>query len=572
MSASLDPFEIFYLRRTLWSVVRDYRNLLFDQAGLRLKEWIHIGAAEVIKQGAGRAIYHVRQPHGEFYVKHFRPASRLRSVHQRFRRDRAEKEFDVARLMLSHGIPTVRPLALGEKRQLGMLSESYLVTEASPNHQTLFELVELEHRVPNSMTTRDRQCLTRDLAALTASLHAKGLEHRDLHERNIIVERAHSPSEAGSPFQLRILDLHELRQHRELNWQQTLHELSRLGRYFSIRSRRTDRLRFLHRYAKERGWTREEIRERARCIEAEVIDSRANFWRRRDLRPAWRSSLVRKDDPSGAIWSQSFPSDEARTFTAQPKQWLADRLVHWWKQSRTTQVAEASLTRFDEVAGDAVIVKRYVYHPLREWIASMLRDNPATRAWRNGWSLRIREIATPEPLLLLHRRRWGFLVESFLITQRVEQGQPIDQYLSHRCQELSINDRSRFVRSFIDEVGQTLRRMHERGVTHPDLKATNLLVSTHRAEDSRPRLTFIDLDGVQTWQRIPEPEMIQNLARFAVGFRNHPELTRSDRVRFLRAYLGHFRFRSTWKALWRKLADWGERKVKRNRRRGRFLA
>jgi tRNA A-37 threonylcarbamoyl transferase component Bud32 len=574
MSASLDPFEIFYLRRTLWSVVRDYRRLLFDQAGLRLSEWLQGGTAQVVKKGAGRAIYHVRHPDGEFYIKHFRPTARLRSLHQRFRRDRAVKEFDVARQMRSQGIPTVRPLALGEKRKLGLLSESFLVTEASANHQTLFELVEEHHRRPESMTNVERRCLARDLADLTASLHARGLEHRDLHERNIVVERVRSSLDGTRSFDLRILDLHELRRHRELTWAQTLHELARLGRYFSIRTGRTDRVRFLKRYGEVCGWTREEFRIRARAIEEEVIQSRANFWRRRDLRPTWRSSLVQKDRGSGAIWHRSLPTLEARDFVARPAGWLAERVLVWWKRGRSTQVAEARIDNESRPLlpiASIVIVKRYLYHPFRELIASLLRDNPATRAWRNGWALRIRELPTPQPLLLVHRRRWGLVTESYLMTERVGDGKPIDRYLSDACERMSKSERPRFIRSYVEQAGRLLRRMHERGITHPDLKATNVLAVTSQRGD-RPEFWLIDLDGVKTWQRVPDREMVQNLARFAVGFRHHPWLTRTDRVRFLRAYLGGFRFNGVWKPLWRELAAWGEKKVERNRRRGRFLA
>jgi serine/threonine protein kinase len=163
------------------------------------------------------------------------------------------------------------------------------------------------------------------------------------------------------------------------------------------------------------------------------------------------------------------------------------------------------------------------------------------------------------------------LVESYLITERVEEGLPIDRYLSEKCKQASASERRSVVRAFIEQVGRLLRQMHDRGITHPDLKATNWLVSDSKY-GGPARFSFIDLDGVKTWQRVPEEEMIQNLARFAVGFRSHPHLTRTDRVRFLRVYLGVHQFRKIWKPLWRKLALWAERKIERNKRRGRFLA
>jgi tRNA A-37 threonylcarbamoyl transferase component Bud32 len=568
MSSSLDPFEIFYLRRTLWSVAAEYRRLLFDHAGLRLAEWLQGGSAKIIKKGAGRAIYHVRHPHGEFYVKHFRPSTRFRSFHQRFRRDRAEKEFEVAQMMRSQGIPTVRPLALGERRSLGILAESFLVTEANPNHQTLYELIEQHAQGRRPIPPADRQAIARELARLTALLHARGLEHRDLHERNIVVEQVTDAKMGESRFHLRILDLHELRQHRELDWTKTLHELARLGRYFSIRSSRSDRLRFLRQYAAERAWSPPKTADRARQVEAEVILSRANFWRRRDLRPLGRGFWVQQDDDTGAIWSNGMDPSEIRSFLQDPARWLTTHARHWWKQGRATQVAEANLPANGRE--DKVVVKRYVYRPIREFIAALARDNPATRAYRNGLSLRLRELPTPRPLLLFHRRQFGLIHESYLITESVQGGAPIDRYLEHRCQELAPGPRGQFTRAFVRQVGRLIRQMHDRGVTHPDLKANNLLVT--EGEDRQPRLFLIDLDGVQTWQRVPDRAMIQNLARFAVGFRAHPYITQTDRVRFLRAYLGAHRFQQSWKEIWRMLTRWADRKIEQNRRRGRFLA
>src|SRR5690606_733935 len=121
------------------------------------------------------------------------------------------------------------------------------------------------------------------------------------------------------------------------------------------------------------------------------------------------------------------------------------------------------------------------------------------------------------------------------------------------------------------EAAMLLRRLHERRVTHRDLKASNILVST--TDDlARPKLWLIDLDGVQTWQTVPEKHRLQNLTRFYVSFHRSPWITLPDRLRFLRIYLGrNFRDRARWKQLWHRILDQAERKIRRNLRQGRSV-
>ena len=66
---------------------------------------------------------------------------------------------------------------------------------------------------------------------------------------------------------------------------------------------------------------------------------------------------------------------------------------------------------------------------------------------------------------------------------------------------------------------------------------------------------------------------VQNLARLHVSFCQAEWLSRTDKLRFLRAYLGRegFRDRRAWKAWWRDVAAATDRKLARNRRLGRAV-
>jgi hypothetical protein len=65
---------------------------------------------------------------------------------------------------------------------------------------------------------------------------------------------------------------------------------------------------------------------------------------------------------------------------------------------------------------------------------------------------------------------------------------------------------------------------------------------------------------------------VQNLTRLHASFHNHPDLTRTDKLRFLRVYLAWgLRGKGGWKRWWRQIEEATRAKVRRNLRNGRPL-
>lgn len=559
--------SIFSIGETLWNLYGDVRDLLFDKSGLRLEEWKQQGRATLVKNGSGRTIYHVRLPELDMYVKHFRASTPMNLLHQAVRQGRAEKEFHLAHLLRGRGVDTIRPIALGERRRHGMLLESYLLTEAIPNGLTLFELIErciLTGRM--DFPARMRFHLTEELARLAATIHETGIEHRDLHERNIIVQR-----QLDDRFRLFILDLHELRLHRKVDWSCASRELARMGRYFTLRTSASDRLRFFRHYARLRGFGPELARSLARKVEHATVESRADFWRRRDTRPQRKNQRfdLYHTDSARALALPEIPAATVRELMANPDAPFLHSLVHWWKIGRATRVAEVELPQIR--AGDSLIYKQYYFKGWHESLAALLHPNQATRAWNAGFALLLRELPTPRPLLLIHKVRHGLPVTSYLLTERVPGAQTITRFLDRNLPGLERKEHRRVLRGVIHESAMLLRRLHDRRATHRDLKASNILLS--QTEDpAHPRLWLIDLDGVQTWQDVPEKHRLQNLTRFYVSFHQNPWLSMTDRLRFLRIYLARgFRDKKLWKRYWREIHSQTEQKIRRNLRQGRSV-
>jgi hypothetical protein len=121
-------------------------------------------------------------------------------------------------------------------------------------------------------------------------------------------------------------------------------------------------------------------------------------------------------------------------------------------------------------------------------------------------------------------------------------------------------------------LARLLRSLHERSLSNRDMKSANLLL-VGAPDDPEPQLSIIDLEGVHLIHPLPEHRRVQNLARLNVSLAAVPGRTRTDALRFLRAYLPWgLSPVNDWKGLWRAIAARSQVKQERNRRRGRKLS
>jgi serine/threonine protein kinase len=81
-------------------------------------------------------------------------------------------------------------------------------------------------------------------------------------------------------------------------------------------------------------------------------------------------------------------------------------------------------------------------------------------------------------------------------------------------------------------LGRLVRILHDRHVSHRDLKAPNILL-----EDGRSP-TLIDLVGVRAGPAVPFAVRVRDLARLNASFLQTTAVTRPGRLRALMAYLG----------------------------------
>ena len=115
-----------------WWVAPALESALHGPNGLNLDQ------AVVIKRGPHRVVYRVELTDGQtIYVKHNLVPDVRTWLRQMVRPSKARIEFDRAVELATRGVPTITPLALGEREAWFGAGESFLVTRALERTQTL---------------------------------------------------------------------------------------------------------------------------------------------------------------------------------------------------------------------------------------------------------------------------------------------------------------------------------------------------------------------------------------------------------------------------------------------------
>jgi serine/threonine protein kinase len=138
------------------------------------------------------------------------------------------------------------------------------------------------------------------------------------------------------------------------------------------------------------------------------------------------------------------------------------------------------------------------------------------------------------------------LFESYLVTGAVPGENVADIAKRYREGKISMKDK----RALIEELARFVRRMHDRRVAHRDLKPQNIIAEQTGAGSWR--ISIVDADGIRLGP-VSRRARAKNIRRLARSFLGDPAVTRTDRLRFVRAYLKTGE-RARWKELWRQVA------------------
>jgi hypothetical protein len=306
-------------------------------------------------------------------------------------------------------------------------------------------------------------------------------------------------------------------------------------------------------------------RDLARDLEEQTWRSNLQFWRGRDRRclaSNRRYQGVRTRTVAGFA-VRDLDAGSLAGLLADPDAPFRQPGVRLLKDSRSSTVAEFDL----QVKGVSrpVIYKRFRVTTWTDpWLA-LVRHSPAVRSWINGHGLRERCLPTARPLAVLHRRRGPLAYEGYLLTEKINDAQDLHAFLTNLEREDAARRRT-ILRQRIDQIARLVCGLHRRQIGQRDLKAGNVLLTSDRA-------WLIDLVGAAPQWKLPRKRRVQNLARLHASFHRNSLLTRTDKLRFLRAYLQWGLYgKSGWKRWWRAVEAATQAKVRRNARNQRPLA
>ena len=179
-------------------------------------------------------------------------------------------------------------------------------------------------------------------------------------------------------------------------------------------------------------------------------------------------------------------------------------------------------------------IKRYNYQSTFYALKNLFRTSRAKRVWKVAQNLIACNIPTPQPISFLEQRKGRLLIKSFFISKKIDGALPLNSAIQELKTCRSSQDTTQ-KKTLIQQVAHLVRALHECGICHRDLKASNILVQKNPGQEQK--LYLVDLDSARVQTRIRTKERIRDLARLNASLFYATGISTADRLRFLRDYL-----------------------------------
>ncbi len=472
------------------------------------------------------------------YVKVFHPEGLTGRV-RNLLRSRADREWKTSRELERRGVPTPRLLARGTAKNR-LSARRYLVSEGLPEAQTLKDYLEEGHY--GRLVPRKKIETSKEFARFVAKVHKNGIDHWDFHWENMLVREA---GDGENSFY--VIDLHCVRIRQELTLTRRIEALATLNLSLDQRTTKTQRLRFLKEYTRSHGNLDIPYGHLAKKVEERTGKKRASQWTKRAKRCLRTNRRFSAVDLAGMHGFASRDLSQEGLASA-----LRDFNFGDGKKAcsiiKRSHVTVSALLPQSEEHPD-LYVKYYPYRGPLSTLKNLFRSSRARRCWVAANALILRGVPTAKPLVFLEDRRYLWLRQSLFVTERISPGTRLREYVDETWgnakSPLNLTEKIRV----IERLAKTVALMHGRGASHGDLKATNVLIQAR--EDGPARFFFCDLDSARAGRRTSRRRRIRDLARINASFLDRRLVSRTDRLRFLFAYLGPTVAPGALRAYWR---------------------
>ena len=460
----------------------------------------------VIKESPVRSALIVSALKRDLFLKRYKVRGIKEGLKYSFIPSKAQREWVMARLAVSRGIPTPLPFAVGEARKWGVLKEAFLITQAISVSLPLIELVQESEKDDYIWCA----------ARLIKMVHEAGLFHQDLHAGNILVQRDEG--------QLYLIDLHRCKAMRKVSERRRLWNLAQFLYSINRWMATEERERFLRLYYNEGQASEEKPAQVLKNIEMLQKKIHRRHIKSRTKRCLKNSggffTLKRK---AWQIWARRRWKVEELLEIIQIHKSIAEEK----KEGLIKDDRRTTLTLL-EFAERRICVKEYRYESAGLKIKALVQGSKARKGWFQGNGLLVRGIEGINPEALLQKRRWGYLQESFLIMETLADYLELKKYLG------IFKDPHRNVarkRAFIKGLAAFMANLYKLEITHRDLKISNIMV---KEDGNTWYFTLTDWEDLRLDKHISDRRIIKGLVQMNTSTPFFISL--KDRIRFLKEY------------------------------------
>ncbi len=507
-------------------------------------------SAQLVRRSSARTVWRVTHGGRDYYVKSYHPVGVGAWLARWLRPGKGWRDYRRLRRLRDLGVGCPRPVICGEERVAGGPWRHLLVTEAIGGAGLLSHLAS-----DGDVGPAGRRRLAWEFGRWLRSLQDAGVYHDDFHGVKVLAK------EEGEGYGFALVDVDRTRVSKRLGRRRREEMLAAAEAFVQHALSASLRLLALKGYLGERGRLGPGQRQLARRVWRRSQRRLERSWRRRSL----RARRTNREFVVGRAGSRRFAlragcaGGLVGELLADPEQLLMLPDVEVLKSThravtalvRSPAAAGPVAVARDEVSGLGLaneeigrseatgevadltglasaetqgwVVKRFeppTY--LKRW-ASVLRSSRAWRAWRRGNEMLVRQVAVPMPLAAVEVRRWGVLGEAYFIAEAVT-GERLKDFVRKHGLDPEV----------MWVLGREVRRLHDRGFYHQDLKANNVLVS---GPPGGRRVWIIDVESVRRPLRDSRRLRLKQLGRLWRHLIHARSLEEAALRTFLRGYL-----------------------------------
>jgi tRNA A-37 threonylcarbamoyl transferase component Bud32 len=418
-------------------------------------------------------------------------------------------------------------IASGFSRRFGFLRKDYLILQEIGGAKPLNIWIE-ENILQRSISWSEKKRIIENFAHFVRTVHDEGIYPKDFHPGNILIK-----TEKDKPPVFYLIDLHSIRIKKKVSFREREKNLTQLN---DFRMSLTDRMRFLKSYFQVEWLNGLPIKDIAKEIGLASMKHWKHLWKKRKRKclrerkeyewweiGSWKG-MVRSDCVSD--FSQILKKFESNFTGAEIKN---------IKKSFRTSVKEMYIPQ--QSKDYSFIIKEFKTAGFMSKVKALFRNSRLRRAWINAHNLIMRGILTPVPVAFGEKKRFRIIQEGFFMTKKIPEAQASDVFLKEITKDLNDSEKASIIKDFLIRLARLIRWMHQTGICHGDLKASNILINTPK---KRPAIYLVDMDGVKIRDRVGVKEVARDLSRIIAAFSGI--LSTSEETYFLRIYQRGNRF------------------------------